>query len=189
MVKGCQDEGAQNLRLSLPWPLNIVRWRITFLGWQYGHFISCRSSGSQDFDVAPGFFGKFVNPCFTDSAVVLWSSIPSRCLFLLLLLACCSFQLLDSVCCCDFTLGVAAGKVRRIQNTRGTVRRNSKRKRKNECSNSSYPVGTHSSFSEIFQDNDVKSDDTCIWFDGIKWARLENVHCFTKHLLLGSTFC
>ena len=55
MVRWYEGDGAQTLRPSLPWTLNIVWWRITLLGWQYGHIISCRSSGSQDFDVAPGF--------------------------------------------------------------------------------------------------------------------------------------
>jgi hypothetical protein len=55
MVKGYQGEGAQTLRVSLSWSLNIVWWRI-ILGWQYGHYIACRSSGSQDFDVAHGGF-------------------------------------------------------------------------------------------------------------------------------------
>ena len=131
-MKRYQGEGAQTLRPSLPWPLNIVRWRITFLGWQYGHFISCRSSGSQDFDFAPEFLESL-----RILALRNWQSfydLPS--LPLLLLLACCRFQLLGSVYCCDFTSDVAAEKSRRIQNTRGTIRINSKRAtlcKRNEC--------------------------------------------------------
>jgi hypothetical protein len=41
-------------------------------------------------------------------------------------------------------------------------------------------MGTHRSFPEIFQD--VISYDTGIWFDS-QMRTLENVQCFTEHLV------